>query len=309
MAYWIVSPNVHAIEGEVQGWRDASIRYGAAFIGHGPNRRRKGRQDGYKFARVVRPGDVILVARRKYKMPEMVGFGVVQGNAETDVNRMKLPGSPGSLRRLKPFIVLERVGVGVPLLKVLPRNRALTQLHPDSNGDHKKLCHWLETRLGRRLFPHAGSGLDHDRSGTVIINDTPPDSSSRDYLVQTAKQVKTAKKEEARLVRQYWQWLSAEGRAWSTVLYGRLRCDTYERDRRNLIEAKSSTSREHLRIAVGQLFDYAYQGRRKLGEPHKAILVPAKPSDELIKWLRSLEIAVIWPHKKRFVDTANGQFL
>ena len=36
-------------------------------------------------------------------------------------------------------------------------------------------------------------------------------------------------------------------------------CDRFEKKRHNLIEAKSSTKREYIRMAVGQLLDYAYQ--------------------------------------------------
>jgi hypothetical protein len=34
-------------------------------------------------------------------------------------------------------------------------------------------------------------------------------------------------------------------------------------NRKNLIEAKASDNRENIRMAVGQLLDYAYQGKGK----------------------------------------------
>ena len=92
------------------------------------------------------------------------------------------------------------------------------------------------------------------------------------------------------------------------VLFGKLYCDGYEAERRNLIEAKSCASRESLRMAVGQLLDYAYRGKQELGELNKAVLLPEAPSQEDVNWLKSLDIAVAWPKGEAFVDTAGGQF-
>jgi hypothetical protein len=54
--------------------------------------------------------------------------------------------------------------------------------------------------------------------------------------------------------------------------------------------------------------DYAYRGKQELGELNKAVLLPEAPSQEDVNWLKSLDIAVIWPKGEAFVDTAGGQF-
>ncbi|PYL09834.1 MAG: hypothetical protein DME33_02920, partial [Verrucomicrobia bacterium] len=92
-----------------------------------------------------------------------------------------------------------------------------------------------------------------------------PENHQLDYEVRTKSEVITAKKIEAELLEKYTTWLKRKGRKLSAAKYGGLRCDAYEQETRNLIEAKSSTRREHIRMAVGQLLDYAFQGRRKLG--------------------------------------------
>jgi hypothetical protein len=92
------------------------------------------------------------------------------------------------------------------------------------------------------------------------------------------------------------------------VKIGALQCDGHEEIRKNLIEAKSSASREHIRMAVGQLLDYAFQGRTKLQGLHLAVLLPAKPAKDVEAWLDSLNIKLIWPDGTGFVDNANGQF-
>jgi hypothetical protein len=87
-----------------------------------------------------------------------------------------------------------------------------------------------------------------------------------------------------------------------------LRCDAYEKITCNLIEAKSATTREHIRMAVGQLRDYAFQGRQAFPNPNKAILLPHKPGPDILEWLAAEQIAVIWRKGKDFFDTAGGKF-
>jgi len=135
-----------------------------------------------------------------------------------------------------------------------------------------------------------------------------PENHQLDYKVQTKARVIRAEKVEAELLQSYRRWLAEQGRKLSAVKYRALQCDAYEEDRRNLIEAKSSARREHIRMAVGQVLDYAFQGRKKFGAAHKAILLPSEPSSEIVDWLDSLEIKVIWRDKKAFLDSANGQF-
>lgn len=99
-----------------------------------------------------------------------------------------------------------------------------------------------------------------------------------------------------------------QDRKLSLARYGRLRCDAYEVGRQNLIEAKASASREHVRMAVAQLLDYAFQGRSKFRDPKKAILVPEKVSPDVEEWLNHLNIGIIWREGKSFLDNSNGQF-
>jgi hypothetical protein len=61
-------------------------------------------------------------------------------------------------------------------------------------------------------------------------------------------------------------------------------------------------------MAVGQLLDYAFQGKAKFKQPHMAILLPNKPDDDSVKWLAPLGIKIIWRRGQSFLDNANGQF-
>jgi len=86
-------------------------------------------------------------------------------------------------------------------------------------------------------------------------------------------------------------------------------CDAYEERRNNLIEAKSSIKREHIRMAVGQLLDYAHLGEAVMGRPNLAILLPQRPQSEIESWLKDkLNISVIWREGNVFSDNAQGRF-
>ena len=90
--------------------------------------------------------------------------------------------------------------------------------------------------------------------------------------------------------------------------YRNPRCDAYERDRGNLLEAKCSAKREYIRMAVGQLLDYAYLGKKVIGNPNMAVLLPEKPDMESIEWLSRLHIFVVWKEKDVFIGNASGLF-
>jgi hypothetical protein len=62
-------------------------------------------------------------------------------------------------------------------------------------------------------------------------------------------------------------------------------------------------------MAVGQLLDYAFQGKEKLRNPNKAILLPRKPDPDIEEWLAHLKISIIWRERQSFLDNANGRFV
>ena len=74
-----------------------------------------------------------------------------------------------------------------------------------------------------------------------------------------------------------------------------------------LIEAKSSILRPHLRLAVGQLWDY----RRGLGRhiaTHLAVLLPQKPDFESLEFLNYIGIKTLWFTNKT-LKKIEGNFL
>jgi hypothetical protein len=68
--------------------------------------------------------------------------------------------------------------------------------------------------------------------------------------------------------------------------------DVFDEDADELVEAKSTAGREHIRHAIGQLYDYA----RFVHPRSRAVLLPARPKQDLVDLLIGLDIDVIYEH-------------
>jgi len=77
-------------------------------------------------------------------------------------------------------------------------------------------------------------------------------------------------------------------------------------ERNALIEAKNSDSRDALRAAIGQLYDYR---RFHEPQPHLAVLLPYPPTGDRLDLLRSAHIEALWPYRSGFRDSAHGMFV
>jgi hypothetical protein len=129
-----------------------------------------------------------------------------------------------------------------------------------------------------------------------------------EYEVRSKSEVARAKRHENELVNAYLRWIEGQNRRLEGVTFDRLRCDVYEPDRNNLLEAKCSTKREYIRMAVGQLLEYGYLKAAESTKPNLAVLLPEKPDMGKLGWLSEHKISVVWMEKGAFLDNANGLF-
>jgi hypothetical protein len=81
--------------------------------------------------------------------------------------------------------------------------------------------------------------------------------------------------------------------------------DLLDRSTGMLVEAKGSTERGAIRMAIGQLADY----KRFVDPPpaHLAVLLPSRPRADLQALLASESIQIIWPTSNGFDDTIGGE--
>lgn len=84
-----------------------------------------------------------------------------------------------------------------------------------------------------------------------------------------------------------------------------LRCDLFDRSRWRLIEAKIKTERDTIRYAHGQLMDYR---RFYIRKPSLGILLPKKPADAIIDYLRHYGVTLIWQYRSTFDDSSDGRW-
>lgn len=309
-SYWVVSPNVRNRAKSVPDWIRASIALGAAFMGWGPEK-----PIGARFATAIKAGDVVLIARRHRKKSQVVGFGVASGGFkrrllgfEPPDEGNKKPGFRG-MWKLRPFMTRRDVPRNLGIMSVLRHTSALRRMSPDRTGENR-ICNWLDQELSKvgGLGPTRQSSSSSASHGELRITGMPHNE-ELEFEFRTKKQTRMASRKEAILVGKYRDWLKKQGRKLLIIRYqGQLACDAYERGPHNLIEAKSSVGRGHIRMAVGQLLDYSYQARKTLGGTHKAILLPEHPGKQVEEWLLTLGIALIWERKGQFLDNAKGRF-
>jgi hypothetical protein len=116
---------------------------------------------------------------------------------------------------------------------------------------------------------------------------------------------------EAALVERYVYWLSANGGLTAarnaiplpggTLMY----TDVFVNELSELLEAKSSASREHIRVALGQVLDYG----RYVEHESLSVLVPSKPADEMVALLISHGVGCVWEVSPRaFESTRPASF-
>lgn len=102
---------------------------------------------------------------------------------------------------------------------------------------------------------------------------------------------------ESALVESFERFLLDRGHEVSAYRYSpresahELQSDLFDETTGVLYEAKGAVSRESIRMAIGQLFDYARYHRRR---PRLALLLPRRPSDDLLELLDAVSIAVAW---------------
>jgi hypothetical protein len=132
------------------------------------------------------------------------------------------------------------------------------------------------------------------------------------FMVSPSGEPRPAERAEQKLVLRYRDYMAAKGIMVRRKRYlpaGEVRpiySDAWIEDRRALIEAKNSDSRDALRQAIGQLYDY-----RRFHQPplHLAVLLPYPPNAERLDLLRSAGIGAVWPHGPGFRDSAGGAFV
>lgn len=132
------------------------------------------------------------------------------------------------------------------------------------------------------------------------------------YEVAPPIDIKRAIRREARLVRDYSDFLTEQGdeitrnKVSPPDVTHPIYSDLFNKTRSHLVEAKAGTSRGDIRMAIGQLADYS----RFIGAvKRRAVLLEAKPQPDLLDLLSSQGIDAIWRSAEGFEDNAGGTYV
>ena len=158
-----------------------------------------------------------------------------------------------------------------------------------------------------------GTGVVQPASTSSRVDDVPIENHNTEwYTVNPGSEPRKAQRAEQALVVRYRDYMAAKGIAVTRKRYiprGEVRpifSDAWVEERYALVEAKNSDSRDSLRQAIGQLYDY-----RRFHAPYVrlAVLLPYEPVDERLSLLKSAAIEAIWPFGQGFRDSAGGTFI
>lgn len=174
--------------------------------------------------------------------------------------------------------------------------RYVGQFRPDDNepfylADAPDSSQELRSAIVFRLWPADGA-IQPRQPAPVADQTTAVKVPLEAHNVRTFTTNRTigsaeAARREADLVQRYSDWLAANGM--SAVGYSmgpagqprRFRADLYNETTRELVEAKGNTSRDYVRLALGQILDYS----RFVVHDSLAILVPVRPAEDLVDLL------------------------
>ncbi|KAA0931884.1 restriction endonuclease [Streptomyces apricus] len=151
-----------------------------------------------------------------------------------------------------------------------------------------------------------GTQLPHTPASKPVVESIDVEAQHTErMLVDPSREPYEAERTEAKLVRAYADHLRLLGHSVSrhriapAGVAKQLLTDLYDGTANRLYEAKGSVSREAIRMAIGQLLDYA----RFLPQPELALLVPSQPEPDLLDLCSQLQIVVVWPKGEGYAST------
>ena len=162
---------------------------------------------------------------------------------------------------------------------------------PDRNGDERDVVVFTFRFLERQ----------DDCSQLFSEHPAPVRSAEQDWVPPDDTEVEVApsgggfaERTEHTLQKDFGNWLREAGHHVTTVTIEGQHPDLVDRTDRLVIEAKASASRTAVRLAIGQVLDYA-DAFRRAGDPlAPAILLPARPDPVRVHLALGLGISVFY---------------
>lgn len=138
-----------------------------------------------------------------------------------------------------------------------------------------------------------------DRLGYEPIKEIPVEQLlTEKMLIEGDREPYEAERREQQLVRSLANHLEREGHEVSRLQFrpdgeaAPLFCDLYDKQTNTIYEAKSTVTRNAMRMAIGQLADYC---RLVEPAPSKVVLMPERPRADLLALAQTQDITIVWP--------------
>lgn len=134
------------------------------------------------------------------------------------------------------------------------------------------------------------------RPSSPTVTDIPPESRVSEQFERDVPDPVVAERRESALQERYQDFLTTKGRV---VCRQRvdvpgathpLYTDIFDATTRELVEVKSECGRSTVRLALGQILDYA----RYVDPNSMAVLLPDKPAEDLLTLLSTYNVAAVW---------------
>lgn len=150
---------------------------------------------------------------------------------------------------------------------------------------------------------------DVRRGVEVVIEDTDLEAHKTDrFRVNRARTETESERREAQLVQRYANWLEKQGHGAKQRLIKLsdhvvpLRTDLFNTATNELVEAKGSSSRSDIRMALGQILDYCEHAHPE----RRAVLVPTRPPQDMIDLLVKFGISCIFEQEAGQFERINA---
>ncbi|MWA10682.1 restriction endonuclease [Streptomyces sp. BA2] len=176
---------------------------------------------------------------------------------------------------------------------------------PETNGGPVRSVIMFRLRPVTAV-PDMRSQLPHTPASETTVSELDVEAQYTErMLVEPSREPYEAERAEAKLLLAFAEYLRLKGHAVHRQRIAPsgvakfLLTDLYDVTQNRLYEAKGSVARTSIRMAIGQLLDYA----RFLPQPELALLVPSRPEDDLLDLCRQLQIVAVWPEGDDYAFT------
>lgn len=143
----------------------------------------------------------------------------------------------------------------------------------------------------RREVDQSSSGDVKPKTEAVLV---PLEDHASPTFESSGTKATTAVRRESELCARYNSYTGRPFRRWKITPAGEIRSlftDMYDQQANELYEAKGTTTRDAVRRGIGQLLDYR---RHIVPKPALTLLLPHRPSDDLIDLLGDVGISCVY---------------